>query len=61
MTQQKSIKLTLIKSAAGRKLGHAACVRGLGLRRTNDTVTVQDTPEIRGMIQKVAYLLKVEK
>lgn len=57
---QKTIKLTLIKSTAGRLEAHKACVRGLGLRRTNHTVEVIDTPENRGMINKVSYMLKVE-
>ena len=57
---QKTIKVTLVKSAAGRLEAHKACVRGLGLRRTNHSVEVIDTPENRGMINKVSYLLKVE-
>ncbi len=57
---QKTIKVTLVKSAAGRLKAHQACVRGLGLRRTNHSVEVIDTPENRGMINKVSYLLKVE-
>ena len=57
---QKKIKLTLVKSSAGRLKAHQACVRGLGLRRTNHSVEVIDTPENRGMINKVSYLLKVE-
>jgi len=58
---QNKIKLTLVKSANGRLKNHKACVRGLGLRRTNHTVEVIDTPENRGMINKVSYLLKVEE
>jgi large subunit ribosomal protein L30 len=57
---QKKIKVTLVKSAAGRLKAHQACVRGLGLRRTNHSVEVIDTPENRGMINKVSYMLKVE-
>lgn len=56
----KQLKVTLIKSINGRLQSHKACVRGLGLRRMHHTVTVIDTPENRGMINKVAYLLKVE-
>lgn len=55
-----SIKVTLIKSTIGRIESHRASVRGLGLRRLNHTVEVQDTPENRGMINAVSYLLKVE-
>jgi large subunit ribosomal protein L30 len=58
---QKTIKLTLTKSTIGRLKKHQACVRGLGLRRTNHTVEVIDTPENRGMINKVSYMLKVEE
>ncbi|MCL2074936.1 MAG: 50S ribosomal protein L30 [Betaproteobacteria bacterium] len=58
---EKSLKVTLIKSIIGTKESHRATVRGLGLRRLNHTVTLEDTPAIRGMIQKVAYLLKCEE
>ncbi len=56
----KSIRVTLIKSTNARLERHKACVRGLGLRRINHTVEVLDTPENRGMINKVHYLLKVD-
>jgi large subunit ribosomal protein L30 len=55
-----TVKVTLVKSVIGRIESHRACVRGLGLRHLNHTVEVQDTPENRGMINKVGYLLKVE-
>jgi large subunit ribosomal protein L30 len=55
-----TVKVTLVKSVIGRIESHRACVRGLGLRRVNHTVEVQDTPAVRGMINKVNYLLKVE-
>lgn len=58
---QKTIKLTLVKSTAGRLEAHKACVRGLGLRRMHHSVDVIDTPENRGMINKVHYMLKVEE
>ena len=56
----KSIRVTLIKSTNARLERHKACVRGLGLRRINHTVEVLDTPENRGMINNVHYLLKVD-
>lgn len=56
----KKIKVTLVKSVIGTKPAHRACVRGLGLRRLNHTVEVDDTPAIRGMINRVSYLLKSE-
>jgi large subunit ribosomal protein L30 len=55
------LKVTLLKSAYGRKPGHAECVRGLGLRRRHQTVEVIDTPQNRGMINKVSYLLQIEE
>ncbi|HEY7985747.1 MAG TPA: 50S ribosomal protein L30 [Methylophilaceae bacterium] len=55
-----TVKVTQIKSAIGRIESHRACVRGLGLRRMHHTVEVEDTPAVRGMINKVGYLLKVE-
>ncbi|MDR1424908.1 MAG: 50S ribosomal protein L30 [Azoarcus sp.] len=56
----KKIEVTLVKSVIGTKQSHRATVRGLGLRRLNQTVALVDTPEVRGMINKVAYLLKSE-
>lgn len=55
-----TIKVTLVKSVIGRIEAHKATVRGLGLRRMHHTVELQDTPEIRGMINAVSYLVKVE-
>jgi large subunit ribosomal protein L30 len=53
--------VTLVKSTIGRLANHKACVAGLGLRRIGQTVEVADTPENRGMIRKVNYLLKLEE
>ena len=55
------LRLTLVKSRHGRLKAHRACVAGLGLRRMHQTVEVDDTPENRGMVNKVAYLLRVEE
>jgi large subunit ribosomal protein L30 len=55
------VKITLIRSKSGRLAAHKACVAGLGLRRIRQTVEVIDTPENRGMINKVRYLLNVEE
>ncbi|WP_297528530.1 50S ribosomal protein L30 [Thiohalobacter sp.] len=57
----KKLKVTLVKSVNGRLKNHKACVAGLGLRRMHHTVEVIDTPENRGMINKVSYLLRVEE
>lgn len=56
----KKLKVTLVKSVIGCKVSHRATVRGLGLKRINHTVELQDTPAIRGMINKVYYLVKCE-
>ena len=56
----KAITVTLVKSAAGRLKKHKACVAGLGLRRIGHSVEVEDTPAVRGMINRVSYLVKVE-
>ena len=56
----KKIKVTLVKSIIGTKQSHRATVRGLGLRRMHHTVELADTPEIRGMVYKVSYLVKCE-
>jgi large subunit ribosomal protein L30 len=57
----KTINVTLIRSTAGRLKKHKACVAGLGLRRIGHSVEVEDTPSVRGMINKVSYLLKVDE
>jgi large subunit ribosomal protein L30 len=57
---EKKIKITLVKSVIGTKQDHRATVRGLGLRRLNSSSELQDTPAVRGMIKKVAYLVKCE-
>jgi large subunit ribosomal protein L30 len=57
----KGYKVTLVKSYFGQLKSHRATVRGLGLRRIRDTVTVADTPEIRGMLNASCHLLKIEE
>jgi large subunit ribosomal protein L30 len=56
----KKIKVTLVKSIIGTKEDHRATVRGLGLRRLNSSAVLEDTPAVRGMIRKIAYLLRCE-
>jgi large subunit ribosomal protein L30 len=55
------LRVTLVRSPSGKLGAHRATVRGLGLRRMHHSVELQDTPEIRGMINKVNYLLRVEE
>ena len=57
----KKIKVTLVKGLRGALHTHRESVKGLGLRHREHSVMVQDTPAIRGMINKVSYLLKVEE
>lgn len=56
----KKITVKLVKSVIGTKQDHRATVRGLGLRKLNSSAVLEDTPAVRGMIQKVQYLVKVE-
>ncbi len=57
---QNKIKVTLVKSPIGCKQNHRASVLGLGLKRMHQSVLLQDTPEVRGMINRVNYLVKSE-
>ena len=57
----KKLKVTLLKSRFGRTPGHAECLSGLGLRKPRQSVVVAATPENRGMIDKVSYLVQVEE
>ncbi|MCP5232488.1 MAG: 50S ribosomal protein L30 [Zoogloeaceae bacterium] len=56
----KKVKVTLVKSVIGTKQSHRATVRGLGLRKLHQAVELEDTAAVRGMINKVSYLLKWE-
>ena len=57
--EQKTVKLQLVRSPIGTKQSHRDTVRGLGLRKLNSVSELQDTPAVRGMINKVDYLIKV--
>lgn len=61
MSEAKTLKVTLVKSPIGAIRAHKACVTGLGLRRMHHTVTLQDTPEVRGMINKISHLVRFEQ
>jgi large subunit ribosomal protein L30 len=56
----KTVKVTQVKSAIGRLPKHRATLKGLGLRKINHTVELEDTPSVRGMINQVHYMIKVE-
>ena len=60
-SSNKRLRVTLIKSLNGRLKNHQASARGLGLRRMHHTVDVEDTPCTRGMINRIAYMLRVEE
>ena len=57
----KTVKVTLKKSLTGRLKSHKACVAGLGLRKIRQSRVLEDTPAVRGMINKVAYMVDVEE
>lgn len=57
----KKIKVKLVRSVNGRLPSHKACVSGLGLRRMHQSIEVEDTPSVRGMINKVNYMVKIEE
>ena len=56
---KKTVTVKLVKSVAGTRESHRATVRGLGLRKTNSESTLEDTPSVRGMIEKVSYMVRV--
>ena len=59
MSDKKTVKVKLVKSIAGTKESHRATVRGLGLRKLNSVSELEDTPAVRGMINKIDYLVRV--
>ena len=59
MTTANTIKVKLVRSPIGCKVDHRATVRGLGLRKLNSESVLEDTPAVRGMINKISYLVKV--
>ncbi|MCU1500311.1 MAG: ribosomal protein [Acidimicrobiales bacterium] len=59
MTTKQTLKVTLVRSPIGTKESHRATVRGLGLRKIRSVSELQDTPEVRGMINKISYLVKI--
>ena len=59
--KQAKIRVKLVRSTNGRLESHKACVRGLGLRRINHIRELEDTPEVRGMIRKVSYMVECEE
>ncbi|NTV94265.1 MAG: 50S ribosomal protein L30 [Thiobacillus sp.] len=60
MSEAKKIKVTLIKSPIGTQSFHRASVRGLGLKRMHQSVVLEDTPAVRGMVTRAAFLVKCE-
>ncbi len=59
MSDSKTVKIKLVRSPIGTKQSHRDTVRGLGLRKLNSQSELQDTPAVRGMINKIAYLVQV--
>lgn len=60
MSEKKTVMVTLVKSPIGTKADHRATLLGLGLKKLNQTRELEDTPAVRGMINKVAYLVRAE-
>jgi large subunit ribosomal protein L30 len=60
MAKKKTVKVVLVKSPIGILPKHKLCLKGLGLRRMRQSVEVEDTPAVRGMINKVNYMLAIE-
>jgi large subunit ribosomal protein L30 len=60
MAKKKTVKVTLVRSPIGTLPKHRLCLKGLGLRRVSQSVEVEDTPAVRGMINKVNYMLAIE-
>ena len=58
MSENKKVKIQLVRSLIGTRESHRATVRGLGLGRVNSVSELQDTPAVRGMMNKVSYLIK---
>ena len=61
MAKQKTIKVTLVRSPIGAQPRHKECVRGLGLKRMHQTVELEDTPSVRGMVNKLDYMVRVDE
>jgi len=59
MTTPQTVKIQLVRSPIGCKESHRATVRGLGLRKMGSTSELEDTPAVRGMINKISYMVKV--
>lgn len=61
MAKKKQLRITLVRSSAGRNPLHIKTLQGLGLRKINQVVELQDTPSVRGMVNQISYLLNVEE
>ena len=60
MSEKKTVTVKLVRSPIGTRVDHRATVRGLGLRGMNSTAVLEDTPAVRGMIDKVRYMVEVQ-
>ena len=61
MAKKDTIKVTLVRSPISAQPSHRECVRGLGLKRMHQTVELEDTPSVRGMCNKINYMVRVEE
>jgi len=61
MSKDKTINIKLVKSGIGRMMSHKLCIKGLGFKKLNQTVTVIDTPSNRGMINKISDMIEIQE
>ena len=61
MNKEKSINIKLVKSGIGRMRNHKLCIKGLGFKKLNQTVSVLDTPSNRGMIKKISDMVEIQE
>ena len=61
MSKEKSINIKLVKSGIGRMRNHKLCIKGLGFKKLNQTVSVLDTPSNRGMIKKISDMVEIQE
>ena len=61
MSKDKTINIKLVKSGIGRMKSHMLCIKGLGFKKLNQTVTIIDTPSNRGMINKISDMIEIQE
>ena len=59
MSKKETIKIKLIKSGIGRMKNHKLCIKGLGFKKLNQSIVIEDSPSVRGMINKISDMLEI--